>query len=101
VNNFRNNIIWSDEARITSDGLFNRYNQHVWSDVNPNANTTQKRQGRFGFNVCSFIMKNKIYYFTYEDNLNSNLYVELIEDHLREFLDNLPLQIRQNVFFFN
>lgn len=99
VNSFRNNIIWTDEAKITSDGLFNRNNQHIWSDINPNANTTRKRQGRYGFNVCCFMMQNKIYYFTYEDNLNANLYLELLENHLAEFLDSIPLQTRQNIFF--
>ncbi|KAI4465715.1 cuticle protein [Holotrichia oblita] len=43
---FKSNIIWSDESRISSDGLFNRNNHHEWRQTNEHLALRQRRQGR-------------------------------------------------------
>jgi hypothetical protein len=99
VDNFKFNVIWTDEARVTSDGIFNRYNNHHWSDENHHVTKTRRRQGRFGFNIFCLMMGGKLYYFTYDDNLTSARYVELLRIHLLEFLDDIPLQNRASAWF--
>ncbi|ENN80985.1 hypothetical protein YQE_02603, partial [Dendroctonus ponderosae] len=33
-NNFKN-VIWTDEAQFSREGIFNRRNKHFWADCNP------------------------------------------------------------------
>lgn len=97
--NFGRNVIWTDEARISSDGIYNRYNSYYWSDINPHQTVEPLRQGKFGFNVWVAIYNNRIIaYHIYDDNLNGALYRDILEENL-EFLDDLPLIERQQIFF--
>jgi hypothetical protein len=87
---FKHNVIWTDEVRITSDGLFNRHNNHHWSIENPYATTTRLRQGRFGLNVSCFLVKDRVYYYIYDDNLTANRYIEVLENNLRNVFEGIP-----------
>jgi hypothetical protein len=35
--NFLKNILFTDEAVFTKDGIFNQHNSHLWSEENPHA----------------------------------------------------------------
>ncbi|KAJ8975575.1 hypothetical protein NQ317_018107, partial [Molorchus minor] len=69
---FFRNIIWTDESYISSAGIFNRNNEHWWSDDNPHRTVDVQNQGRFGFSVWCALFGNRILaYEIYEENLTS------------------------------
>lgn len=45
--NLLRNIIYTDESTFTERGILNRRNEHIWSDVNPNAVREHRSQYRF------------------------------------------------------
>lgn len=101
VNNlFLNNVIWTDEAYITSAGIFNRQNAHWWSDTNPHQTVNVQNQGRFGFSVWCAIYQNRVLATHIFDNrLTGQRYLNIINEHIIGFIDTLPLNERQNIYF--
>lgn len=98
---FFRRIIWTDEVRITSDGIFNKYNHHVWADVNPRQ-TMQNQivQGRFGFNVWCAILGNRILAFEiFQENLDSIRYLRILRDNIEPFVENLPLNVANQIYY--
>ena len=57
VRNFPLNCIWTDEAYISSAGIFNRYNSYTWAQQNPHSVVELRNQGRFGFSVWADILR--------------------------------------------
>lgn len=97
---FFQNIIWTDEAYISSDGIFNRYNNHYWSDTNSYQTFSTIRQGRFGFHVWVALFNGAVLgYCIIHGNLNTNQYTEVLERNVIDALDNMPLEQRRDVFF--
>ena len=47
---FLNNVLFTDEAGLTRDGIFNFHNCHVWAAVNPNEVKQARHQQSFSFN---------------------------------------------------
>jgi hypothetical protein len=57
-NNFRLEIVWSDESRVTNCGIFNKHNRHYWAVENPFLREERRFQTRFGTNVwCGILGK--------------------------------------------
>ena len=97
---FFENIIWTDEAHVTSDGIFNKYNNRLWSENNPHQQVNTVRQGRFGFNIWVALLGNRILTFQiFDDNLNSENYLRILNNHIISFMDNIPLLERQKIYF--
>lgn len=98
---FHRKLIWSDETYISSAGIFNRHNEHIWADSNPHSTSTVQRQGRFGFSVwCALFDSQVLAYEIYDDNLNGENYHRIINENLIEnYLDNIPLAQRREIFF--
>jgi hypothetical protein len=48
---FLSNILSTDEAGFTRDGMFNYHNCHIWCDENPQAVHESRHQQRFSLNV--------------------------------------------------
>jgi DDE superfamily endonuclease/Helix-turn-helix domain (DUF4817) len=97
---FNKKIIWTDEARITNDGIFNRKNNIYWANENPHISVERKRQGRYGINVWCAIMHNRIIGpVFFHQNLTSDVYVNILRDNLEPFLDNMPLNERYEIYF--
>ena len=46
-----NNVLFTDEAGFTRDGIFNLHNCNVWAAVNPNEVKQSRHQQFFSFNV--------------------------------------------------
>lgn len=98
--NFSTNVIWSDEATITSDGIFTRYNCYYWEEENQHRVIEHVRQGRYSFKVWVGFYRGRIIGpFLFDGNLNSQRYLQILQDHLVDFIDNLPLEERMNCFF--
>ncbi|KAJ8978471.1 hypothetical protein NQ317_016997 [Molorchus minor] len=70
--NFHRNVIWTDEARVTSNGIFNRHNRHHWSGHNEHVFQPRNMQGRFRFNIwIGIVGQRMIGPFIYDENLNA------------------------------
>lgn len=68
---FLDNIIWSDEAKFTKNGVFNRRNSHYWSDSNVHRFRERNFQDSWQFNVfCAIRNDGVVALEFYEDNLN-------------------------------
>lgn len=98
---FPSNVIWTDEAYISSAGIFNRHNEHYWSDSNPRRVFDIRAQGRFGFSVWCALRGNRVIaYETYENTLNGQGYHHLVNQKIvEEYVDNLPLMEATNLFY--
>lgn len=90
--NFPLKVIWSDESRVSNNGICNRRNTHYWSQRNPRVNRTARYQHRFGFNMwCGILGTRIIGPFIYRNSLTSERYLDLLRHDLEDALDNLPL----------
>lgn len=98
--NFPLNCIWTDEASVSSAGIFNRYNSYTWARQNPHTTVEIVNQGRYSFNVWVGVF-NGIFIgpYIFEGTLNSQKYLEILQQHVEPFMDNLPLNQRGLVFF--
>lgn len=96
---FFHRIIWTDESNFSRNGIFNRRNEHFWSDVNPHIVQETRHQMNFRFNVFCLMMDNRIKFHVYDDNLDQNRYIEILRTVVEDFLDDLPLNIRHNSWY--
>lgn len=98
--NFVRNIIWTDEATFTRDGINNHHNKHLWSLQNPHAIKQARFQRRFSINVWAGILNNRLVGMHFLNNrMNAQYYLNFLETSLTEHLDDLPLNIIQTVWF--
>jgi len=71
---FLDEIIWSDEAKFTKNGLFNRQNLRYWSDTNLHVFREENFQESWQFNVyCAVRNDGVVALEFYETNLNGKL----------------------------
>lgn len=97
---FTEAIMWTDESYISSDGIFNRYINHHYAQDNPHATATINRQGRYGFSVwCGLINDQLIGPHFFHGNLNAALYVDILENNVMPYLDNVPLANLPYLYF--
>lgn len=92
-------ILWTDEAKFSKEGIFNRKNLHHWAKENPHVVRESNFQQRFSFNVFCIIMDDMVEYHVYEENLNGNKYVEILRTVVANFIDNLPLNIYNSLYY--
>lgn len=98
--NFLNDVIWSDESKFTNAGMFNRHNEHYWSIENPHRFQERRPQIRFGLNVWVGLLGDTIIGpYIYEDNLNADRYLNFLRTFFTDFLDNLPLNRLNTIWF--
>lgn len=90
--NFPLKILYTDEAHVSSNGLFNRYNSYTWAQENPHVTVEMVNQGRFGFNVWAGVFSGQIVGpYIFNENLNHHRYIEIVEDIVEPFFENMPL----------
>lgn len=93
-------ILWSDEATFTRYGVFNIHNHHFYSQENPRVVRRQNFQDRFSINVWAAIVNDTLIGpIEIPARLNANEYLNILETHLEDILDNLPLNIRHQLHF--
>lgn len=91
--NFLGNIIWSDEAKFSKNGMFNRHNSYYWCDQNPCLTREVHFQDEWSFNVFCALKNEKILCFhIYQENLNSDRYLEILRNIVVPATENPPLQ---------
>ncbi|GBN26204.1 Zinc finger protein 45 [Araneus ventricosus] len=97
---FLADIIWTDEACFSRNGMFNRQNIHNWSLENPRYAVEVRHQLRWSITVWCGIFNDKLIGPAfYEETLTGQRYMELLQDVITDFVENLPLQQLRNVWF--
>lgn len=99
--NFPRSILWTDESKFTNCGIYNRHNEVLWCQENPYDFQEVRPQVKFGFNVwCGLTNDKVIGPIIYHDHLNSERYLNLLQNDLQVALDDLPLNVLQNIRWF-
>lgn len=98
--NFPFQILWSDEATFTSNGVVSSQNCRWWAQENPNYLIQCRDQYSFKTNVWCGVLNNKVigpYFF--RENLNSQRYLQFLNEEITKVLDEMPLNDRRNLWF--
>lgn len=97
---FISNILFTDEASFTRNGINNFHNRHVWAEENPHAIQSSDNQHRFSLNVWGGIFKDKLFGPVFlPGRLNGQSYLEFLVNTLPELLENTPLEQRETLWF--
>lgn len=98
--NFLNDILFSDEATLTTNGVVSSQNCRHWSAENPEFIINAKRQYSQKINVWCGILNDRIIGpFFFERNLNANGFLNFLGNEFQNALDDLPLQNLLNLKF--
>jgi hypothetical protein len=93
-------VLWTDEAIFTRDGINNFRNFHHWSLNNPHAKRSRRFQQRFSVNVWGGIINGTLLDLQeLDDRMNANRYRDFLEHHLHNLLEDVPLNVRQHMYF--
>lgn len=98
--NFFQNVMFSDESSFTNTSMPNRRNLHFYSDTNPYFTRRIPNQRRWSINVWAACLGPYIigpHFF--EGSLTGVRYLDFLQNTLPELLENVPLNIRQNMWF--
>lgn len=96
--NFFKNILYTDEATFTTNGIVSSQNIRMWSEDNPHWTIECKRQYSSKINVFCGILNEKIigpYFFN--ENLNSMRFLRFLQNEFTDAIDELPLDYRYNL----
>lgn len=97
---FLNRILWTDESQFTRDGVTNFHNLHTWSDINPHKTRSTSFQHKFSVNVWAGIIGNRLIGpFLLPQVLNSQIYLNFLENTLPALLEDIPLLTRRSLFY--
>lgn len=98
--NLLSKILWSDEATFTRNKVFNIHNTHFWNDENPRAVRRTNCQYRFSVNLWAGIIGNQLIGpIEMPNNLNSERYLDFLQNQLAGLLDEVPLRSRLGMYF--
>lgn len=98
---FLDEVLWSDEAQFSRDGVVNKHNLHYWANENPRWLREARHQQNWRINVwCGLYNGSIVGPYFYEGTLTAQRYTEEILDIVvTEFIDNLPLATVQRLWF--
>lgn len=97
--NFISEVLFTDEAGFTRDGIINCHNLHIWNDENPHAVVQTKHQERFIINVWMGLVGNYLVGpYIIDGTLNGQKYLEFLQEHLNPLLEEVPLDTRNNMW---
>ena len=100
IPDFHTSVLFTDEATFTREGIFNSHNSHVWDFVNPKATGVFRHQHRFTINVWAGIVHDHLIEpYLLPNRLGGGNYIIFICNILPEMLENVPLQVRQHLWF--
>lgn len=95
---FHHNILFTDEARFTNLGMFNRNNTRYWAVENQRLVREGAFQERFGINVwLGIIGRNIIGPIFFYRPLNGEMYLDFLQNQIEQFINNL--QENENLIF--
>lgn len=97
---FLNNLLFTDEAGFTRDGIFNIHNTHVWSDENPHEILPRSFQRKFSINVWAGLLGNQLIGpYILPNRLNGAGYLHFLENVFNDLLDDVPIARRRGMWF--
>lgn len=98
--NFARNVLFTDEACFTRNGIPNIHNSHLWTEANPHAIVEAHHQHTFSLNVWAGIVGDVLVgpHFL-PRRVGGAEYLDLLENHLGNLLEDVPLAIRQNMWY--
>ncbi|CAH2101036.1 unnamed protein product [Euphydryas editha] len=100
LQNTDKNILFTDEATFTKDGVFNIQNEQWWSNSNPYVTRKDANQHKLSVNVWAGIINNRLLgpYFI-EGRLNNVSYLDILKSAVNDMLYDVPLSNRKNLFY--
>lgn len=100
IPDFLTHVLFTDEASFTREGIVNIHNSHVWDFVNPKATRVFHNQRRFTINVWAGIVHDHLIGpYLLPNRLGGGNYRTFLCDVLPELLENVPLAVRQRLWF--
>jgi hypothetical protein len=94
------NILFTDEAYFTSDGVNNKRNSHLWDRDNHHVTVESTCQHRFSVNVgCGVIGDQLFGPYIFLQRLTGDIYANVLQDELPALLENVPLQTRLQMYY--
>lgn len=97
---FTRHVFVTDEATFTRSGVNNFRNTHVWATENPHAVRRTHFQQRFSLNVWAGILNGKLIDpFLLPARITGAAYLHFLQNSLPGLLENVPLYIRQVMWF--
>lgn len=97
---FLEKVLFTDEASFSREGIFNSRTSHLWVADNPNATVIRGYQERFAVNVWAGIIGDLLIGpYIIPNRLNGPVYLVFIRDILPELLQDVPLNIRYDMWF--
>ena len=97
---FPRDLLVTDEANFSRDGIINLHNKHQWSQLNPHATCVRSHQVQFSLNVwCGIVGDNLIGPYFLEPRLNGVAYLQFLRDDLPELLEDVPLGLVNRMWF--
>ena len=98
--NYFSNILWTDEAQFTRDGVTNFHNLHFWCSSNPHCKKEVKTQQRFSVNVwMGIIGKILVGPYIIPGNQTGDIYLDFLRQTLPGLLESVPLNVRASMTF--
>lgn len=92
-------IFWTDEAIFVTSGCANRKNIHYWANENLHITNEIQMQGRSSLKIWAGIYNGRVYYQFLDDNLTGQRYLNFLETHIQEILENIPLNEYQGIIW--
>jgi hypothetical protein len=78
----------------------NFHNQHVWADTNPSATIQSSHQQRFAINIWAGIIGECLFGpYVLPDKLNGQNYTDFLRTTLPDYLEDMPLAFRRQLYF--
>lgn len=93
-------LLFTDEAKFSSNGTVSSQNCRWWADENPNFTIECRDQYSFTTNVWCAIFNNKIigpYFF--RENINSELYLHFLMFELEEVINHFSDEEKEQLWF--
>lgn len=93
-------ILFTDESTFTKDGILNYHNLHHWAYENPHDIQQGASQVRISVNVWAGLVGDQLLGpHVLPERLNADSYLHFLQDALPEYLDDVPLALRQQLWF--
>jgi hypothetical protein len=97
---FLSSILFTDEAGFCRDGIINFHNNQLWANVNPHGTMHSGHQQRFTINVWAGLIGNVLVGpHVLPRRLTGPRYRNFLENDLAQLLEEVPLTIRQRMWF--
>lgn len=97
---FRWNVLFTDEAQFTRDGINNFHNQHNWAINNPHGIVEANNQHRFSLNVWAGIIGEFFFGPVFlPPRLDGPAYREFLLNTLPLLMEDVPIQTRRVMWF--